>query len=312
MDRNISEYKIHWVRIIYLIIIALFIFFIINQIPSLKDSFKEVKIAKASSYIVIFGVVLLSFGMAALSYMALSFKKLRFSRTLIMQFASNTLNKLLPAGIGAMGANYLYLRRSNLSAISSATTVAINNFLGVMASIILLFILLLSNRSFPIKFSKVDFGTIILLSLAIIIIVIVAFFVRSIHYRLMKLVRSFIRQLASYREHKLRLLGAFMFQLGLAFFNILSLALSMHTVGGNLNILEVMIIYSLAIWFGSLIPAPGGFGSVDAGLVAAFVAYGTSLPQALAVVLVFRLLNFWAPLLIGIPALIYVRAKQYI
>ena len=312
MDRNISEYKIHWARIVYLIIIALFIFFIINQIPSLKDSFKDVKIAKIGSYIVIFGVVLLSFGMAALSYMALSLKKLKFSRTLIMQFASNTLNKLLPAGIGAMGANYLYLRRNHLSTISSATTVAINNFLGVIASIFLLLILLLSNPSFSLKLSRVDFGTIILLTLAIIIIVIIIFFVRSIHYKLMRLVHSFLRQLVTYREHKLRLFGAFMSQLSLAFFNILSLTLSMHTVGGNLNILEVMIIYSLAIWFGSLIPAPGGFGSVDAGLVAAFVAYGTALPQALATVLVFRLLNFWAPLLIGIPALIYVRAKQYI
>ena len=110
----------------------------------------------------------------------------------------------------------------------------------------------------------------------------------------------------------MRLSLAFISQLGLAFFNIFALLLSMHSVGGKLNILDVMIIYSIAIWFGSLIPVPGGFGSVDAGLIGAFVAYGTSLPQALAAVLVFRLLNFWTPLLIGIPALIYVRAKKYI
>src|SRR6185312_13818748 len=47
---------------------------------------------------------------AAGTYCLLAFRPLHFGRTAGVQLAAMFVNRLLPAGIGALGANYLYLR----------------------------------------------------------------------------------------------------------------------------------------------------------------------------------------------------------
>ncbi len=312
MDQKLSNIKIHWKRIIYLIIVALFGLFIINQVSSLRSSFKYLHLSDYRQYGLILLIVLGSFLMAALSYFVLSFRRLKLGRTLLVQFASNTLNKLLPAGIGAIGANYLYLRRTGSKPMQAAATVGVNNIMGIIASIFLLVFLLFIHHGLGLKFARLDFDGIVIVSFSLIILISFLFLLKKIRTRIIKLVRGFIQQLVFYRDQPLRVLAGFGFQLMLALFNILALYLSLRTVSASLNILAVMIIYSAAIWFGSLIPAPGGLGSVEAGLVGAFLAYGLGLPETIATVLIFRLLNFWAPLIVGVPALIIARSKQYL
>ncbi|MFF1278372.1 lysylphosphatidylglycerol synthase domain-containing protein [Streptomyces marokkonensis] len=47
------------------------------------------------------------------------------------------------------------------------------------------------------------------------------------------------------------------------------------------------------------LPTPGGLGSVEAALVVALVAVGGAAAPATAVVLVFRVVTVWLPLLPG-------------
>ena len=136
--------------------------------------------------------------------------------------------------------------------------------------------------------------------------------IHKIRSKFLIFAKKFISQLLIYKEYKRKVFFAFLSQLLLALFNILALFISLRSVDANLGLLPVIVSYSFAIWIGTLIPAPGGFGSVDAGLVSALLAYGVSLPYAVAGVLVFRLINFFMPLLIGIPSLLYVRYKKYI
>ena len=49
----------------------------------------------------------------------------------------------------------------------------------------------------------------------------------------------------------------------------------------------------------SFVPVPGGVGVVEAGLTGALVAAGVDAPSALAGVLVFRLLTYVAPIVLG-------------
>ncbi len=62
----------------------------------------------------------------------------------------------------------------------------------------------------------------------------------------------------------------------------------------------LMIGYMVAAAAGNLVPTPGGIGGVDAALVGVLLASGVPLAHAVATVLVFRLITFWAPALLGL------------
>jgi uncharacterized membrane protein YbhN (UPF0104 family) len=59
----------------------------------------------------------------------------------------------------------------------------------------------------------------------------------------------------------------------------------------------------------SLIPLlPGGVGSIDGGLIAAFVAFGTPAPETVLAVLSYRLIAFWVPTVPEVVA--YIRLQR--
>jgi undecaprenyl-diphosphatase len=73
-----------------------------------------------------------------------------------------------------------------------------------------------------------------------------------------------------------------------------------------------MLAYSFAIWLGAVIPAPGGAGTVDAGLVAGLLVFQVDLPHAVAAVLIFRLVSFWLPLILGFGPLFWAYRRGYL
>ncbi|WP_346085475.1 lysylphosphatidylglycerol synthase domain-containing protein, partial [Streptomyces thermocarboxydus] len=62
---------------------------------------------------------------------------------------------------------------------------------------------------------------------------------------------------------------------------------------------HLAVAYLAATVAVALVPTPGGIGSVEAALVGALVAAGGTAAVATAVVVVFRLLTVWLPLLPG-------------
>lgn len=62
---------------------------------------------------------------------------------------------------------------------------------------------------------------------------------------------------------------------------------------------------------GGLIPIPGGIGGVDGGLIGFLVLYGTPAAVTAAAVLGYRLLLFWVPLALGVPALVAILRRQH-
>ena len=52
---------------------------------------------------------------------------------------------------------------------------------------------------------------------------------------------------------------------------------------------------------------PGGIGGIDGGLLGTLVVYGTSAASTAAAVLLYRVILFWVPLLIGGVAFVSLR-----
>jgi uncharacterized protein (TIRG00374 family) len=80
---------------------------------------------------------------------------------------------------------------------------------------------------------------------------------------------------------------------------ILLVALRGVGVGDELGIIEFARVYFVITLLSSFVPVPGGVGVVEAGLTGALVAAGVDAPTALAAVLVYRLITYVAPIVVG-------------
>jgi len=65
----------------------------------------------------------------------------------------------------------------------------------------------------------------------------------------------------------------------------------------SVPIAKIGLVYLTGSAIGSIIPTPGGFGAVEAGLTAGLTAAGV--PVAVSAVLLFRLLTFWLTIPFG-------------
>jgi uncharacterized protein (TIRG00374 family) len=63
--------------------------------------------------------------------------------------------------------------------------------------------------------------------------------------------------------------------------------------------ITVILLGYLIGQLGGLLPLPGGIGGIDGGLIGTLVVYGTPAAATAAAVLVYRVVLFWLPLLVG-------------
>jgi uncharacterized membrane protein YbhN (UPF0104 family) len=68
--------------------------------------------------------------------------------------------------------------------------------------------------------------------------------------------------------------------------------------------LTVVLMGYLIGQLGGLLPIPGGLGGVEGGLVGTLVVYGVPVRDAVAAVLAYRVIQFWIPLLLSLPAFV--------
>ena len=103
---------------------------------------------------------------------------------------------------------------------------------------------------------------------------------------ILKRLKSILHDIYYYRFLKKKLFYGLLCQIGLTLAYVLALSFSLKSVSVSIPIGSVMVAYSFAIWLGTVIPAPGGAGSVDAGLVSGLLIFKISLPQVVAAVII--------------------------
>ncbi len=94
--------------------------------------------------------------------------------------------------------------------------------------------------------------------------------------------------------------------IGYLCFDIAALVVAFAAVGGALPLAPLIFAYVIG-QLGGLIPLPAGAGGTDGGLIGAMVLYGSSLSQAAAAVLAYRLFQLGVPAVLGVIAFIRLR-----
>jgi uncharacterized protein (TIRG00374 family) len=79
-----------------------------------------------------------------------------------------------------------------------------------------------------------------------------------------------------------------------------------HAFGFSPPITVILMGYLIG-QLGGLLPLPGGLGGIDGGLIGTLIVYGTPAAPTAAAVLVYRVILFWLPLVVGAVAFISLR-----
>ena len=116
-----------------------------------------------------------------------------------------------------------------------------------------------------------------------------------------------VRTAIAYMRHPWRSANAIAGALGWWAGNIGILWASFHAFGVNVPFGVVVQGYFLGM-VANLAPSPAaGVGTVDAGLIGAFVLFGIPAETVFPAILVFRLVGFWVPIPVGVWAFIQLR-----
>jgi uncharacterized protein (TIRG00374 family) len=296
-----------------LLIIVIIAIIILPQLKAFSGSLN--KLNNVNMHLAFYATLftLGSYFAAAGTYYFLAIKNIKYGITVFVQFAAMFINRLLPAGIGALGLNYGYLKKHGHNNVQSATIVSLNNLFGFIGnSIIVLIAILLTGIKVP-SDSLFHNNWLFLLLFLPGLLVLIYFLINPLRRsKLLKTLTDIKLQLIGYSHKPSKLLSALLSSSALSLCNFISVFICAHAVGGSVSMGVVVVVYSLGIGLGASIPTPGGLGGVEAGMVAGFVAFGLPASTALAAVILYRLISFWFVLIIGAIAFFYVQKLKLI
>lgn len=310
-----NKYKLYLNRrfLIFSLLIVLALYVILPQIDEFSASWSLLKNPDRAWTGLALGLAALTYVFAALTYKMLAFRLLHLPRTILTQVAAMFMNRLLPAGIGALGTNFVYLKRQKHSTVQAGTVIAINNLLGLTGHILLLVITLLiftENIELHPKYGEntAQIAAGLLLAGFILLTLSLTMWKERIRSVLADIGRQFLR----YKRRKLKLGFALLSSMCLSLCNIAALYACAAAVGIELSFAAVLFIFTLGVGLGTAVPTPGGLGAFEAGLVAGFVAYEVDGSSALAAALLYRLITYWLAIAAGAIAFVFAQRRDYI
>jgi uncharacterized protein (TIRG00374 family) len=302
-------------HILYLLILVVFAVGLYGFLPQLSGFKGSLKTLAAADTLMVVGAALCTFATywaAASIYRSITIKSIRQSTTFVVQFAAMFINRILPAGAGAIGANTAYLHHEKHTLPQSAAIVGVNNFLGLLGHSLLLVAALALYAGTNHAIDSLALSS-LALGFGVIALIFGMLFLLSKLFRNARLRRNiaaFIRTLGSYRTRKKSLLSGLVWSLFLTLGNAAALWLCARAIGLDVTPSGALLALTTGVLAGTLVPTPGGIGAYEGGVYAGFILQQASPSASLSAALLFRLVNFWLPLVPGFAALLYVRQKN--
>lgn len=299
-----------------IVLLGIGLYGLLPQLPALGRGWSLLGHAKAWYVLLAIAASLLSVACSALVYCLIAVKPLRYVDTLLVELSGLLVDRILPAGIGGLGLNVLYLRARQHTTTQAGTVAALNNTLGFVGHLLLAVVVIggsfLTGRSVALRLpSLYQWLVILILFIALLSILTGVAYVRR--WPWLARVRQQLAAMAHYyAKQPGRLLLAVVVSAGLTLGNVLGLWFAALALGLSVSFLVVFLVFTLGVAAGTATPTPGGLGGIEAALAAGLASQGIPIASAVAAALLFRLVNFWLGLPIGGAAYAVVRARRLI
>ncbi|MET7685438.1 lysylphosphatidylglycerol synthase transmembrane domain-containing protein [Streptomyces sp. NPDC005423] len=249
------------------------------------------------------GATCLTWVAAAFTRQGAVLERLPARRLLVTQFAAGAANHLLPTGLGAGAVNLRFMTVCGVPLARSSAALALCLLAETVARLGLLAGLLIA---FP---DTLRLGTLVpdtavgpLLG-AVAAVLAGALLALTLVRRLRTAVHSFLStalgEARSVHTRPARALALWGGSLAFPVLQATGLAAVGQALGLPVPAAHMALAYLAATVAVALVPTPGGLGSVEAALIVALVAVGGPVALATAVVLAYRIITVWLPLLPG-------------
>ncbi|CAL9590423.1 hypothetical protein SUDANB58_05223 [Streptomyces sp. enrichment culture] len=260
------------------------------------------------------GTTCLTWVAAACTRQGAVVERLPRRRLLAAQFAAGAANHLLPTGLGASAVNLRFMTVCGLPLARSSAALALYLLAEGAGRLVLLVALL---AAFPgalrlgVLLPEGSLGPLAPAAGALLLAAAAALaLVRRLRTAALSFLRTALGEARAVHTRPARALALWGGALAFPALQAAGLVLVGRALGLPVPAAHTALAYLAATVAVALVPTPGGLGSVEAALVPALVAVGGPAAVATAVVLAYRIITVWLPLLPGALTLgVLVRLK---
>ncbi|GAA3136538.1 lysylphosphatidylglycerol synthase domain-containing protein [Streptomyces rameus] len=225
------------------------------------------------------------------------------TRLTAAQFAASAANHVLPAGLGANTVNWRFLSRCGLTPAATATALALKAAANAASRVALIAGLAVACPG-VLRLPHLPAATCALALLP------GALLVRPLRLRVRALLRVAGAEVRAVHAHPGRASALWGGSFAFAAAHALTVYAVAHALALPLPLAGVALAYLAASGAAVLLPSPGGLGSLDAALALALVAVGAPGSTAASVVIGYRLLTSWLPLVPGLVVLVLLARRK--
>ncbi|MEU6769874.1 YbhN family protein [Streptomyces sp. NPDC046759] len=269
----------------------------------LAEGFGQLRTASWPWLLAAVGATCLTWVAAAFTRQGAVIQPLPKGRLLATQFAAASANHLLPTGLGAGAVNLRFMTVCGVPLARCSAALALYLLAEAVGRLGLLVALLLA---FP---DALRLGPLLpdgsplplLLGAAGVLAVVAAVvaLVRPLRTHVSGFVRDALGEARSVHTRPARALALWGGSLAFPALQAAGLAAVGQALRLPVPVTHMALAYLAATVAVALVPTPGGLGSVEAALIVALVAVGAPAAVATAVVLAYRIITVWVPLLPG-------------
>ncbi len=248
---------------------------------------------------------------AAGVYWSLADRKIEYLQMVQVELAGAFTSRLLPAGLGGVATNIKYISGVMHSKTQATAIVALNNLLSFLSYILAAFLLIVFTHE-PIKLVNIHLSSawIIFLLVGVVLLILLASLVKQIRQKAEESLAKLLHLLQAYKKRPQLVLFGLLSALGTTTFYLVAFYLCTKGLGEQITLAQAFIAFTFGLTGGTVSPTPGGIGGAELGFYSGLYATGIASTNALSIVLVYRLLAFWLPLIPGFFMFRYLIAKK--
>ncbi|WP_435613112.1 lysylphosphatidylglycerol synthase transmembrane domain-containing protein [Streptomyces sp. bgisy159] len=269
----------------------------------LVEGFGQVRRAEWPWLMAAVGVTCLTWVAAAVTRQGAVVLRLPRRRLLATQFAAGAANHLMPTGLGAGAVNLRFMTVCGVPPARAAAALALYLLAEGVGRVGLLVMLALAFpqalRLGPLLPRGALWPMLAVLGGVLLVAVAALVLVRRLRTMVSAFLRTALAEARSVHTLPGRALALWGGSLAFPALQSAALVLVARALGLAVPPGHVMVAYLAATVAVALVPTPGGIGSVEAALVVALVAAGGPVAAATAVVLAYRIITVWLPLVPG-------------
>jgi uncharacterized membrane protein YbhN (UPF0104 family) len=239
-------------------------------------------------------------------------------RLAALQFAITFVNLAMPSTAARVAVNIRFFQRCGLDRSSAITVGALDSVAGFVAQIgLIVTILLFGFGTLELHLDETLSGG-ALASLLIILGVVLAFAIAAtvllprLRWTLLSTVRHVRARVWPLLNSPRRLSRVLAANVVVELLFSLCSYTVLRSFGQDVGFADVVLVNEGVALFAGLVPVPGGMGVTEAALAAGYVAIGVDSGTAVGAAIVYRLITFYLPPMLGYIALRSLRRERFL